>query len=220
MISSYRRWKKKRSLKKVKPGDGHALKRFRWWQGIYRSLFYMRATGPDGTEIIYAVNVNYFNEDFTAELYLNGKHHATSTLPATFPVQDGVIEVADSTYGLRRMHFIASDGTEEMLAPHPLSMEGLRLKVDKRYPTISKIIGISAVIILLTSVILGLPQLIAFISTIPMIQEHLGSFESPISLPGWANTFLVTAGIFAALERAITLRNHWLIDMETSWWDA
>ncbi|GAB3796133.1 hypothetical protein [Virgibacillus kimchii] len=33
-------------------------------------------------------------------------------------------------------------------------------------------------------------------------------------------TILVIAGTLAALERALMLRNHWLIDMETSWWDS
>lgn len=36
-------------------------------------------------------------------------------------------------------------------------------------------------------------------------------------LPGWLNTIVALAGVAASLERAFTLRNHWLIDLDT-WW--
>ncbi len=217
MLRKYRHWKRKRAINKVKPGDGHPLKEYRWWQIFTRSVFYMRIVEED-IENVYAVNVDYFNEDETTELYLNGKHHATSNLPATFPVANGYIEVATTTFGLKRMHYVTADGTEQQLAPHPRSMEGLRMKFDQRFPGISKLIGIAAIIILLVSLVLGLPQLVALISQIDFISDRFGTFESPIVLSDWLNMTLVVGGTLAALERAITLRSHWLIDMET-WWD-
>jgi hypothetical protein len=36
-------------------------------------------------------------------------------------------------------------------------------------------------------------------------------------LPAWANTTVTVAGVLAATERALTLRNHWLIDLDTTW---
>ena len=45
----------------------------------------------------------------------------------------------------------------------------------------------------------------------------MGTFTSPIQLPAWLNTALLVAGIIAAFERALTLRNHWLIDADTTW---
>lgn len=217
MLHKYRHWKRKRAINKVKPGNGHPLKEYRWWQIFTRSVFYMRVVEED-IENVYAVNVDYFNEDETTELYLNGKHHATSNLPATFPVTNGYIEVATTTFGLKRMHYVTADGTEQQLAPHPRSMEGLRMKFDQRFPGISKLIGIAAIIILLVSLVLGLPQLVALISQIDFISDRFGTFESPIVLSDWLNMTLVVGGTLAALERAITLRSHWLIDMET-WWD-
>lgn len=220
MLRRYRHWKRKRAINKVKPGDGHPLKPFRWWQIFTRSLFYKKFTENNGTSKVYAVDVHYFSEDETAELYVNGKHSATSKLPAFFPVPGGVIEVETTTYGLKRMHYVTDDGAEEILSPHPKSLEGLRLRFDQRFPLTSNIIKYLAIAILLTSIVFGVPQLIAMISQIEFINERFGTFESPIVLPNWLNVTLAVASTLAALERAITLRNHLLIDMETSWWDA
>ncbi|MFC5629115.1 hypothetical protein ACFPTR_09590 [Aliibacillus thermotolerans] len=122
-----------------------------------------------------------------------------------------------TTYGLKRMHYVTDDG-EEMLSPHPNSLEGLRLRLDDRFPRASKIVKNTAIIVLLISLILGLPQLVALVSQIPFIAEKFGTFESPIVLPNWLNIILPVAAGLAALERAITLRYHWLIDMDT-WWE-
>lgn len=93
MFHWYRRWKQKKAIRKVKPGDGHALKPYRWWQIFTRSLFYIRLTEEDGEQHIYAVSVPYFSEDVKADLYRDDKHDATSKLPAKFPVPGGLIDV-------------------------------------------------------------------------------------------------------------------------------
>ncbi|MCG5104957.1 hypothetical protein [Oceanobacillus alkalisoli] len=219
MLRFFRNWRHQRKLGKVKPGDGHTLKAYRFYHLLSRSLFHIKLNEEDGDLHTYMVNVNYFSEESIADLYYDGKHIATSKLPAAFPVPGGFIEVETTTYGLKRMHFISEEGNEQQLSPHPGSTEGLRMRFDQRFPKISKTIGILAVAILLTSILLGLPQLIALLTEIPIVQEHIGTFESPIILPGWFNTFLVVAGALAAFERALTLRNHWLIDMDTSLWD-
>lgn len=219
MLSKYRSWRRNRKINKVKRGDGHSLKRYRWWHMFTRSLFYIRLDDEAGESDVYAVNVNYFAEDEIANLYKNGKHIATTKLPGIFQVPGGEIEVEMSLYGLKRMHYITEDG-EQVLSPHPLSMEGLRLQFDKKYPLASKLVAVSAVIILLISIIIGLPQLIQLITSIPFIADEIGTFESPIVLPEWLNTFLFAAGLFAAFERTITFRNHWLIDMDTYWWEG
>lgn len=54
-------------------------------------------------------------------------------------------------------------------------------------------------------------------SQLDWVAERFGTFTSPFALPAWANTGLLILGILAALERALTLRSHWLIDAET-WW--
>jgi len=74
-------------------------------------------------------------------------------------------------------------------------------------------------VILLVALVLGLPQLASAVSQFPIVTDQLGSFESPLVLPDWLNITLLIAGILAALERALMLRNHWLIDVKTNWWD-
>ncbi|GAF20390.1 MULTISPECIES: hypothetical protein [Shouchella] len=221
MFRSYRQWKRRKKVNKVKEGDGHALKPFRFWQPFTRSLFYLELTGDEGETHVYAVNVHFFSEDNTAELYLDGKHMATSSLPAAFPVPGGVIEVGATDYGLSRMHYVReSDQREYVLQPDKRSGEGLRLRLDQRFPITSKSLGLSAVMVLLVSLILGLPQLLELVTSIPWIHEHIGTFQSPITLPDWVNTTLIVASVLAGIERALLLRNHWLIDMETGYWDS
>lgn len=220
MFGFFRRWNRQRKINKIKPGDGHDLKRYRFYQLFSRSLFYARLREKDGEVHTYAVDVHYFSEDTTAQLYRDGKHIATSKYPAIFPVPDGFIEVGVGSAGLTRMHYVTVEGDEHQLYPDRVSTEGLRMRFDASFPKVSKVMGITAVVILLISLALGIPQLIESITHIPYIQEKIGTYESPISLPNWLNITLFVAGITAAMERALTLRNHWLIDMETTFWDS
>ena len=108
-------------LRKAKPGDDHALQRFRWWQLLFRALFHLRLTRPDGGTALYTVDVRHWmggsSDEVKAQLYLDGKQHATSKLPARFPVPGGSVEVAMSGFGLKRCHFLTDAGTEHQLTP-------------------------------------------------------------------------------------------------------
>lgn len=219
MFRQFRRWQRQKAVKKVQCGDGHSLEPYRLKHLFSRSLFYAKLHEDDGETHTYAVSVYYFSEESTAELYRDGKHWATSELPAVFSVPGGVIEVAASMYGLKRMHYVADDETEHALYPDRRSTEGLRMRFDLRFPGISSAIGKMAIVVLLVSLVLGLPQLAAAISQFPFVADRFGSFDSPLLLPEWLNITLLVSGTLAAVERALMLRNHWLIDMETSWWD-
>ena len=212
-------WGFGRKKKKIQPGDGHALKPFRLWHMLARSLFYAPLKTSDGNAKLYAVNVNYFDWDDKADLYLDGVHHAQANLPAEFPVEGGTIEVSASTYGLKRMHFVDRTGKARVLKPDPASAEGLRARLAQRAPGISRWIGILAVVILLTLLPFGLLQLAEIITHTEFAQQYVDPFTSPIRLPDWATTPALVLSILAAIERALTLRNHWLIDMDTGWFD-
>ncbi|HLR66860.1 MAG TPA: hypothetical protein VK105_06945 [Virgibacillus sp.] len=93
------------------------------------------------------------------------------------------------------------------------------MRLDTRFPRASSAIGVTAIVMLLVSLMLGLPQLAAIISQIPFFADNFGSFDSPLVLPDWMNVPLLIVGTLSAIERALMLRNHWLIDMETAWWD-
>lgn len=184
-----------------------------------RSLFYAPLETQDGQLKHYAVNVRYFDWDEKADLYLNGAHHARAKLPAAFPVEGGTIEVATTTYGLKRMHYVDTTGATRVLKPDPASAEGLRARLAQRAPLVSRMIGILAVVILLTLLPFSLLQLAEMLSHTEFAQQFVEPFTSPLRLPEWASTPALVLSILAVIERALTLRNHWLIDFETGWFD-
>lgn len=206
---------------RVEPGDHHELRPYRVWELFSRVLFYRPFRGWDGTRHVYAVNVNYFDGEMKADLYLDGRHKARAGLPAVFPVEHGRIEVATSVYGIKRMHFVNQSGTgsEEVLSPDPLSPEGLRARLDSRMPRLSAMIGKIAIAILLVTLPLGALQLAEVVTTWDVVRDYVGPFSSPITLPGWANVAVTVAGVLAGIERALTLRSHRLVDAELGWLD-
>ena len=111
--------KRRRAAKKVKPGDGHAMQRYRWWQPFSRALFHLRLIEDDDLPHRWSVDARLWgdsNGEVIAKLYRDGVNHSSSKLPAAFPVPGGTIEVEASNYGLRRCHFVGDDGTDRQLA--------------------------------------------------------------------------------------------------------
>lgn len=207
--------KKRRAAKKVKPGDGHPLQRFRWWQPFSRALFRLPIVEPDGARHEWSVDVRLWGDsdgEVVARLYRDGINTASSKLPAAFPVPGGIIDVVASGYGLRRMHFVSADGAERQLTPDPASAEGRRARLDRERPGLSRAIGIVSVLILIVALVLGVPQIVEEITTIPWIAENVGTFISPFHLPVWLNVSLFIATLAASTERALRLRYNWLLD--------
>lgn len=204
---------------KVEPGDGSLLKPFGGLDVLSRSLFYLELPDQRPEERVWAVDVHHFAEEDKdqAAVYVDRRQRHRSSLPAAFPAPGGVIEVGASTYGLTRMHYVTDDGHERPLHPHRRSMEGLRSRFGHRFPRMSAWIGRVAIVVLLVGLAVGLPQVAALISRIDLVADTVGTFTSPVTLPAWLNSTLLVAGILAATERALTLRNHWLIDIDTLW---
>lgn len=199
----------------MQPGDGHALQPYRWWQPFSRSLFHLRLGDGSGTPGVWSVDVRHGgdeNGEVFAQLYRDGVNHAQSKLPAVFAIPGGTIEVAVSGYGLRRCHFVTTEGAERRLVPDPASAEGRRARLERAHPGLSRAIGLVSVLVLLVALALGIPQLVEQITAIPPVAERLGSFTSPVALPSWANVSLVVAALAASTERALRLRYHWLLD--------
>lgn len=227
-------WSSRKRQATVKPGDGRALRPYRWWHVMWRTLFLVdlrlaltndgegeglsddgAPAQNDGARTQYAVDVDYLAFDDSAALYRDGKQVAKASLPASFPVPGGVIEVATTMYGLRRMHLVREDGSEQQLRPHRGTPEEWRARMGRRFPRTSGIVAGLAIAVLLVSLVLVVPQLLERISEIEWVAERVGTFTSPLSLPSWLNGSLVLAGVLAAFERALTLRSHWLIDADT-----
>ncbi|MCI4066341.1 hypothetical protein MRQ36_28825 [Micromonospora sp. R77] len=203
-------WRQRRAAKRITSGDGRALKRLRWWQLPFRALFYLPLPDRDGRQTVYAVDIPRRTDPdggkARAHLYLDGRHHAQSKLPAAFPVEGGTIEVAISAFGLKRCHYVTTAGAEHPLIPDPKSAEGRRARIAREHPTLSRSISYLSVLMLLIGVGLNLLQLAEPISRIPPIAEHIGTIESPIHLPVWLNFALAVGAALASTERALRLR--------------
>lgn len=220
MFRFFSRQRQKHKIKKVKEGDGHLLKPYRIWDIFMRSVFYAQFRNNAGEKTVYTIVCKYWVEDYTAELYKDNRHIATSKLPAVFPVIGGVIEVGLGSYGLNRMHYIDEEGVSYRLQPDPRSLRGLRMRFDKSFPQTSRFIGIIAIVILLFSLALGLPQIAETLSQIPWIEENIGTFTSPVTLSFWTNIAIGSLAAISGIERSLMLRKHWLIDIETGSWDS
>ncbi|MBK1786664.1 hypothetical protein [Prauserella cavernicola] len=223
-----KKFKRQWQLGKVRSGDGSALAEFRLWQLFARSLFFLELPGPAQDRHLFAVDVRFMADAKSrkqhengegkspAALYRDGVQVARSNLPATFPVPGGVIEVAASSFGLKRMRFVREDGTEEALRPHPRSQEARRARFEQRHPVASSVVGAIAIAILLVALAGVIMEGIEAITKVPVIAEHVGRFTMPIDLPLWATIALVIAGVVAATERATRLKYHWLLDAAAS----
>lgn len=214
----YKDWKRNRELNKVKEGDGKRMSPFHFWQVLSRTMFHIRLTDENGDSNIYSVTVNFFGDEKAIKLFKDGRNVAYSAAPASFEVPGGYIEVGVSTAGLSRMHYVSGNNAE-VLTPNKGTAEHLRYVFDRKFPKTSKFIGILAVIVLLVSLVLGIPQLIEMATYMDIVKDNIGTFTSPIQLSTPVNTTLLIMGSLAAFERALTLKNHWLIDMEVTTFD-
>lgn len=206
-----------RAARRLKAGDGRPIKRFRWWQTFTgRSLLHIELVDDGGHPVVYSVDVKHGSSDedgyVVANLYRDGLRHARSRVPAAFPVEGGVIEVATTSFGLKRCHYVTPDGVARQLVPDPRSAEGRRARIARERPVLSRSIGVVSVIALLVGVGLNLLQILEPISRVPPIAENIGVFESPIHLPLWLNIALGVAAALASTERALRLRYNWLLD--------
>lgn len=222
--NSGRHWR----LGKVRSGDGSALREYRPWQLFSRSLFYLDLVAPPGNSHVYAVDVRYLADAKTrrqhekavgkspAALYRDGVQVYRANLPVAFPVPGGVIEVATSAFGLKRLRFVEADGREHTLRPDPRSQEGRRARFGRRFPRASTVVGVVSLAVLLVALAVSLLHGAEALTRIPPVAAHIGTFTSPIHLPTWAKITLGGAGFLAAVERASRLRYNRLIDSVAS----
>ncbi|WP_114854246.1 hypothetical protein [Brachybacterium sp. YJGR34] len=227
MFETHRRRRRER---RVRPGDDSALRDYRFWQLFHRSLFVLDLPEADGAMHRMTVDVHHLADDLSLDdstsdsdemppvaLYRDGVQVARANPPAAFPVAGGHLEVARNLYGMTRMHYVPVEGPARALTPHPRTLEGWRARFGRRFPAASRAIGAIAVVVLLVGLVVAVPQLVELVTHLELVADHVDPFTSPLSLPAWANGALLVAGALAATERALTLRNHWLIDADTTW---
>jgi hypothetical protein len=208
MFGTYkRRWQ----LSKAKPGDGSPLQAYRWWQLLSRALFAIELDGQ-----VFEVDVRHGRDSSSskrpAALYRDGLQILAGNLPVTFPVPGGVIEVATSQYGVKRMHHVADDGHERVLSPHPRSLEGRRARFEQRHPRTSAAVGAVGLAVLLVGLAVTLAVAAEQVTRVEAVAQYVGTFVSPIHLPSWAKIALPVAGALAATDRALRLKSTWMAD--------
>lgn len=205
--------RRQRAAQRAEPGNGQPLKPFRRWQPTFRSLYHLRLA-----EAEYAVDVSHLHQ-FTSDdgkgkafLYREGRQIAGSRLPAAFPVPGGWIEVAATSFGLQRCHYVTEDGTEEQLLPDPASAEGRRARLSRERPVLSRVIGIGSLLMVVVALLLLIPQLAEVVFRVPLVAERFGTFTSPLDLPRWLNIAIGLAAALASVERGSRLRYSRLLD--------
>ncbi len=210
-------WRERLVARRVRPGGGEALQRFRWWQLLSRSLLTLTLRGPDGVDSTFTVDIRRAGDSdgrVRARLYVDGALTSYSTVPARLPVPGGVpgghIEVAVGTFGLRRCHYVRPDEAPVQLTPHPASAEGRRARLDRANPVLSRLIGIVSTSLVLIGVVVTTLEIADTISQAPPIAVRWGTFDSPIRLPLEATIAVTLAAIAASIERALRLRSNWL----------
>jgi hypothetical protein len=208
-------WRRRLAAGRVKPGDGRPLEPFRWWQQLSRFLLHLSLTGADGHRIVYAVDVRPAGDHdgrVLADLYLDGRQHATSKVPAVFPVEGGVIEVAASMFGLKRCHYVTPDGLEQRLVPDPRSAAGRRARLETDHPALSRFIGAVSVVLLVGGLGAVALELVDVVGRFPPLVDRYGGFEAPVQPPAWLTIALGAGAVAASVERSLRLRYHWLLD--------
>jgi hypothetical protein len=207
-------WNDRRLTKRARPADGRPLTPFRWWQVLRRSVLSI-SLDTGGRPVVHTVEVKHGGDSngvVRAGLYLDGVLRLESRLPARFPVEGGHIEVRKSEGGMRRCRFVAHDGTTRQLVPDPRSAEGRRMRFARDHPRTSALIGAVSIALLLVGLGLGALQAAGPISEVPIIASTLGTFESPLRLPVWLNLCLGLGASAGAIERALRMQYHWLLD--------
>lgn len=212
----FQQWKRRRAVARIEPGDGAALQRFRWWQLLGRSLLHIDLTAATGRAVRYSVDVRQWRTDengnVKVHLYRDGRRHAVARAPALFPVEGGMIEVAMSSVGLKRCHYVPDSGTARQLTPDERSPEGRRARFERRRPVLSRVVGALSVLALLVGVALLVQEIAVPILQIPPIAARIGHVEPLLRLPLWLTVGLGLAAAIASTERALRLRYHWLLD--------
>lgn len=210
------RRRRRRQLAKVEAGDGSPTRPFRWWHGLYRSMFLVDLEHDDGTTRTHSFEIDSLAWDQTVEHHVDGVQAETSTYPAVFAVPGGHVEVDATNWGVvRRMHLVTDTGYEQVLRPHHRSSEALRARFASRHPRTSRAIEVAAVVVLVTSLALFGLQLADRATDLPVVADAVGSFTSPVRLPASLNAAIGVAAVLAAIERSWSMRHHWLIDVDT-----
>lgn len=203
--------------RRVRAGSGEPLRRYRWWQMFSRSLRSISLTSADGRPSIHTVEVRHGGDmtdgEVRARLYVDGALQSYAKLPTRFSVPGGHIEVAITGFGLKRCHYVGTNGVEQQLTPDPRSAEGRRARLHRRHPGVSRAIGLLSITFVVIGLCVEVPQIIEALSQIPPVADSIGTFTSPLRLPLHINLIVGLAAIVGSTERALRMRSSWIDEL-------
>lgn len=205
------------AARRVRPGAGEPLPRFRWWQLLGRSLRTLTLRTPEGAVTTFSVDIRRAGDlsdgEVRARLYRDGSLAAYSRMPARFAVPGGHIEVAVGTFGLRRCHFVPDGGGEVPLTPDPASAEGRRARLHRERPRVSRVVGLVSTAFVLLGLCVAVPQILQELSQVPAVADSIGTFTSPVRPSPVGNVLIGIAAVLGSTERALRMRSSWLDDL-------
>lgn len=210
-------WRSRLARRRVRPGAGEPLPRFRWWHVFSRTLLRITLPGPDAASAEYAVDIRRGGDGrdgvVRARLYRDGALLSSSTVPARFDVPGGRIEVAVGTFGVKRARYVSAAGEETRLVPDPASAEGRRAELHRRHPGLSRVISVVSTLLVVVGLAITVPQILEAVSAAPFIADSIGTFRSPVQLPPAADVAVGLAVVAGSIERALRMRSSWLDDL-------
>lgn len=193
--------------KKEQPGDGSPLPHASGIVRLWRSTF-----GLDHGGRRYDIAVDFLDLDERVRLYVDGRHAATQTSPASFAVEDARIDVTFSLYGLSRAHLVAA-GRERRLEPGAGTLERWRQQVHHRHPIASRVASGVSWTVLVVALLVGVTEGLDLV--LPWLADVTGwalPEQSPVRFPEWMTAPAAVLGPIAAIDRALMMRHHWLLD--------
>lgn len=155
----------------------------------------------------YTVEIDYFDARECIRLYRDGTLIAEKRSPACFTLENNArIEVALSLYGTKYARIVYEDGTSRALAPCSGTIEHARMRLRTSHPAADRILSTCSWGILA----LGLTT-----SALAGIQSITNIAHFPLALPTLPSdlqTVLGALALAAALERALNMKYHPLLD--------
>ena len=203
--------------RRVRAGSGEPQRKYRWWQMFSRSLRSITLTSEDGRPSIHTVEVRHGGDmtdgEVRARLYVDGSLQSFAKMPTRFPVPGGHIEVAITSFGLKRCHYVRANGVQQQLTPDPRSAEGRRARLHRQHPGASRVIGLLSIAFVAIGLCVEIPQIIEALSQIPPVADSIGTFTSPLQLPLQLNLLVGLAAIVGSTERALRMRSSWIDEL-------
>ncbi|MGO1172855.1 MAG: hypothetical protein ACTMKU_00940 [Actinomycetaceae bacterium] len=187
-----------------KAGDRSRIRPVTGWQWLWRAQPGITIDG-----VTWDVDLDLFDTEDKVNLYRDGALDRVQRGRSSFEVPPAHrIGVRWSMNGLSRAHLVDTARHEVPLEPRPGTGERWRADLKRERPDLSRLLAATSWTLVVAALILQVPQVLELVAAV----TEWFDLTSPVSLPGPVNAFLTIGGVLAAVERALRMRHHWLLD--------